>query len=164
MFCEPVTTCELSRVIPDLKISKSHGPDEISPKLFKEILTEINDPLLHIYNLSLLSGIVPKELKVAEEIPIFKKGDPSLPGNYRPISLLNIFDKLLEKLMYSRVYKYLTMNNVLYNYQFGFRKRHSTALAQIEVVDNIYHNLNEGNRCCGVYLDLQKAFDTVHHS
>jgi hypothetical protein len=65
--------------------------------------------------------------------------------------------------MYSCVYKFLTMNNVLYDYQFGFRKRHSTALALIEVVDNIYHNLDEGNRCCGVYLDLQKAFDTVNH-
>ena len=63
--------------------------------------------------------------------------------------------------MYSRVYKYLTMNNVLF--QFGFRKRHSTALALIKVADNIYHNLHEGNRCCDVYLDLQKVFDTVNH-
>ena len=59
------------------------------------------------------------------------------------------------------VHKYITMNNVLYDYQFCFRKRHSTALALIEVVDNIYHNLDEGDRCCGAYLDLQKTFDTV---
>jgi len=78
-------------------------------------------------------------------IPIFKKGDPSLPGIYRPISLLNIFDKLLEKLMYRHVYKFLTMNNVLYDYQFRFRKRHSMSLALLEVVDNMDRNLDDGN-------------------
>jgi len=161
--CEPVTTYELSRVIADLKISKSPGPDEISLKLVKKIVAEISEPLLHIYNLSFLTGVVPNELRVAKVIPIFKKEDPSLQGNYRPILLPNIFDKLLEKLMHGQVSKYLTMNNLLYDYQFGFRKRHSTALALIEVVDNIYHNLDEGNRCCGVYLDLQKAYDTVNH-
>ena len=119
---------------------------EISPKLVKETETEISEPLLHIYNLSLLTGVAPNELKVAKVIPIFIKGDSSLPSNYGPISLLNIFDKLLEKIMYSRVYKYTTTNNALYDYQFGFCKRHSTALTLIEVVDNIYHNLDEGNR------------------
>jgi hypothetical protein len=65
--------------------------------------------------------------------------------------------------MYSRLYKHLATNNVLYDYQFGFRKGHSTALAILEVVDNIYQNLDKGNVCSGVYLDLQKAFDTVNH-
>jgi retron-type reverse transcriptase len=102
-------------------------------------------------------------LKVAKVIPIYKKGDPTHPGNYRSISLLNIFDKILEKLMYSRLYKHLATKNVLYDYQFGFRKGHSTALAILEVVDNIYQNLDKGNVCSGVYLDLQKAFDTANH-
>jgi retron-type reverse transcriptase len=97
----------------------------------------IMEPLLHIYNLSFLSGAVPNKLKVAKVIPIYKKGDPTHPENYRPISLLNIFDKILEKLMYSRLYKHLATNNILYDYQFGFRKGHSTALAILEVVDNI---------------------------
>jgi hypothetical protein len=123
----------------------------------------IMEPLLHIYNLSFLSGAVPNKLKVAKVIPIYKKGDPTHPGNYRPISLLNIFDKILEKLMYSRLYKHLATNNVLYDYQFGFRKGHSTALAILKVVDNIYQNLDKGNVCSGAYLDLQKAFDTVNH-
>ena len=106
---------------------------------------------------------MPNKLKVAKVIPIYKKGDPTHPGNYRPISLLNIFDKILEKLMYSRLYKHLATNSVLYDYQFGFRKGHSTALAILEVVDNIYQNLDKGNICSGVYLDLHKAFDTVNH-
>jgi hypothetical protein len=163
LFCDPVTIKELNQLIKDLRISKSPGPDEIGPKLVKSIAPMILEPLVHIYNLSFLSGVVPDKLKVAKIVPVFKKGDPSIPGNYRPISLLSVFDKLLEKLMYSRLYKHLSRNNVLYDFQFGFRKNHSTALALLEVTDSIYQNLDEGNSCCGIYLDLQKAFDTVNH-
>ena len=85
IFCEPVTTYELSRVISDLKISRAPSPDEISPKLVKEIVTERSEPLVHIYNSSFLTSVVPNELKIVKVIPIFKEGDPSLPGNYRPI-------------------------------------------------------------------------------
>jgi hypothetical protein len=102
-------------------------------------------------------------LKIAKIVPVFEKGDPSNPGNYRPISLLSIFDKLLEKLMYSRLHSHLQLNNVLYKYQFGFRANHSTSLALIEVTDNIYEQLDAGSTVCGVYLDLQKAFDSVSH-
>jgi len=63
--------------------------------------------------------------------------------------------------MYSWVYKYLVMNSVLYIYQFGFRKKHTTALALMEVSDSIHHNLDEGNRCCDVYLDVPKAQDLL---
>ena len=114
LFCDPVTITELSQLIKDLRISKSPGPDEIGPKLVKLIAPMILEPLVHIYNLSFSSGVVPDKLKVAKIVPVFKKGDPSIPGNYRPISLLSVFDKLLEKLMYSRLYKHLSRNNVLY--------------------------------------------------
>lgn len=95
---------------------------------------------------------------------MYKKGDSSLPTNYRPISLLSIFDKLLEKLMYKRVYTFLTENNILYPYQFGFRKNHSTSLALIDVIDNIYSCLDNNETVVGIYVDLQKAFDTVDHN
>ena len=95
----------------------------------------ILEPLVHIHNLSFSSGVVPDKLKVAKIVPVFKKGDPSIPGNYRPISLLSVFDKLLEKLMYSRLYKHLSRNNVLFDFQFGFRKNHSTVLALLEGTD-----------------------------
>ena len=87
--------------------------------------------------MSLQNGCVPDKLKVAKVIPVFKKGDRSQPTNYRPISLLSIFDKLLEKLMYNKLVSYLDQNNLLYNYQFGFRKNYSTSLALIDVVDNM---------------------------
>jgi hypothetical protein len=94
---------------------------------------------------------------------VLKKGDPLLPGNYRPISLLSVFDKLLEKLMHCRLYKHLQLNNILYKFQFGFKPLRSTSLALIDVIDNLYENLDACSKVCGIYLDLQKAFDSVSH-
>ena len=95
---------------------------------------------------------------------MFKKGDRSQPSNYRPISLLSIFDKLLEKLMFNRLISHLERNSILYNYQFGFRKNHPTSQALSDVVDNIYQNLDASLTVVGLYLNLTKAFDTVNHN
>ena len=117
----PVSYDELHRLITNLNISKSAGPDNIGPKLVKTVSACICTPLLHIFNLSIRNGIVPDELKIAKVVPVYKKGDKKLACNYRPISLLSIFDKLLEKVMKNRLYSYLHINKVLFNYQFGFR-------------------------------------------
>jgi len=123
MFCQPVEYSELAKLIANLNTTKSPGPDNISPKLVKECTTELVEPLLHLYNLSLNSGVVPETLKTAKVIPVYKKGETYLPSNYRPISLLSVFNKLLEKLMHTRLYSFLLKNNILYSYQFGFRKK-----------------------------------------
>ena len=162
LFCLPVDRSELTKLICDLK-PKSPGPDGIRPKVIKNIANEIVEPLLHIFNLSICTGKVADDLKLAKVIPLYKKGETYLPGNYRPISLLNVFDKLLERLMYNRLYSHLQANNVLYEFQFGFRKNYSTILALLEVTDSIYENFDEGNLGVGIYVDLQKAFDTVNH-
>ena len=163
LFINPVTEHELLLLIRNLNSNKSPGPDNIAPGLIKIAAPALIEPLLHIYNQSLMTGIVPDKLKIAKVIPVFKKGDHYVASNYRPISLLSIFDKILEKLMYTTLYSFLTKNNVLYKYQFGFRRNHSTALALIEVLDNIYRKLDENETVLGIYLDLQKAFDTVNH-
>jgi len=86
-----------------------------------------------------------------------------MPSNYRPISLLSIFDKLLEKLMAVRLNNFISLNNILYKYQFGFSKNYSTTLAVIDVVDKIYEHLDKGETGLGIYRHLKKASDTVNH-
>ena len=164
MFCEPVEAIELVAIITNLNSAKSAGPDNIGPRLLKEIAPVIIQPFLYIINLSFITGIVPDTLKLARVIPIFKKGDHSLPQNYRPISLLSLFHKVLEKLMANRLKNFITANSILYNYQFGFRQTYSTVLALVDVVNDLYSHLDKKEFVAGIYLDLQKAFDTVDHS
>jgi len=94
------------------------------------------------------------KVKIAKIIPIYKKGDHQEPSNYRPISLLKVFDKMLEKIVYKRLYSFFEKNDILYKYQFGFRKNHSTSLALLEVVDSCYKSLDGKNKIIGIYLVL----------
>ena len=96
-------------------------------------------------------------------IPVFKKGSKIDVSNYRPISLLSNIGKVFERLMHSRLYKFLEKFQCLYKLQFGFRKNHSTTHTLIDIVENIRKSIDEGNYACGVFIDLQKAFDTVNH-
>jgi len=146
-----------------LKNNKSPGADNIGSKILKDIVCDIIYPLSHIFNLSFVTGVVPHSLKLAKVILVYKRGDRSDPGNYRPIFLLSVFDKILEKLMCKRLCFFLQLHNVLYSYQFGFRKYHSTTFALIDVIDGIYQHLDSDEYTIGIYLDLQKAFDTGNH-
>ena len=163
MFCNPVAPNEIHNIIMTFKNKKSPGYDNIGSTILKEICPEIINVLTYIFNLSFVTGVVPDSLKLAKVIPVYKKGDRNEPGNYRPISLLSIFEKILEKLMSYRLLNYLNRNKILYEFQFGFRKHHSTILALIEVIDNIYQQLDKNEYVMGIFFDLQKAFDTVNH-
>ena len=164
MYCKPVQSSEIIDIVSHFNINKSAGPDSIGPKLLKRVVNELVDPLQFIYNLSFSTASVPSKLKISKVIPVYKKGVAEDPCNYRPISLLSIFEKILEKLMYNRMYDFLNKHEILYKYQFGFRKNHSTVLALVEMIDNLYNNIDNNNVTVGVYLDLQKAFDTVDHN
>jgi len=135
----------------------------LTPKLLKSVAGEIINPLSYLFNLSFATGTVPSALKLAKVIPVYKKGDKDLVNNYGPISLLNVLEKILEKLMYCRVYTYLCDEQLLSDHQFGFRKNHSTSWALIDVIDEIYQHLDGHDKVLGIYLDLQKAFDTIDH-
>ena len=120
-------------------------------------------PLTHLCKLSFLYGVFPSELKVAKVIPLYKSDDKMLINNYRPVSILPVFSKVFEKLMYSRLISFIDKYKTLYKYQFGFRAKHSTNMALILLIDKISNALNNGDVACGVFLDFSKAFDTVNH-
>ena len=113
--------------------------------------------------MSLLKGIFPDELKIAKVTPIFKTGEYTSLSNYRPISFLPCFSKILEKIMYNRLYQHLQNNNILYDKQFGFQKANSTDHVFMQLADQLYDSFNENKFTIGVVIDLSKAFDTVNH-
>ena len=118
-----------------------------------------------IINMSFATGVYPDLLKIAKVIPIFKnKGDQLLVTNYRPISLLSNINKIFEKLIYSRIVSFLNLHNCIYEFQFGFRANHSTNHALISLTEQIREALDNSNFACGIFIDLQKAFDTVDHN
>ena len=96
--------------------------------------------------------------------PVYKAGDNSDIGNYRPISVIPCFSKILESLMYNRLYKYLKENNILYEKQFGFQGGYSTSDAIVQLVGKIFDSFEKDQFTLGVFIDLPNAFDTVDHS
>ena len=113
-FILPIKHNEIEDIITSFKNGKSTGPFSIPIKLLKLIKTEISKPLAIIFNESILLGIFPDKLKYAKVIPIHKKGSQTDPSNYRPISLLSVFSKILDKLMFKRLYNYLDSTNIFY--------------------------------------------------
>ena len=154
---------EIYETILSLKDKKSTGFDNLPTKIIKISASIISPILSHIFNKSFSTGIFPEGLKIGKIIPIFKSGDKNDVNNYRPISILTILAKVMEKLVYKRLMNYLNKNNILYNYQFGFRENHSTQLALFELIDHVSKVLDNGGYAAGLFLDLSKAFDTVNH-
>jgi hypothetical protein len=160
----PTTHEEVSKLLMKLKPKSSSSHDSISPKIVKKMQEGIIQPLVHIINQSLLTGQIPKNMKLAKVIPIFKSGEKFQIKNYRPISLLPTFSKLLERIVYDRLYKYLVVNKILTPCQYGFQKAKSTETAILELIDRLVTSIANGNYCIGIFLDLSKAFDTLNHS
>ena len=120
-------------------------------------------PLALLINSSFVEGVFPDDIEIADVCPIFKKGDKDKCGNYRPISLLSNLSKLYERCMHTRLYDFLAKSDTFYEFQFGFRKQYSTNHALLSIVEEIKESLDKGNFACGVFIDLEKAFDTVNH-
>ena len=160
---EPSTPNEVFLLITKLNINKGTGPNGIPTDILKAINNIICIPLSMIYNMCIAKGIHPSKLKLAHALPIFKKGSRLLVSNYRPISLLSNLNKIFEKIMHKRIYAFLEKYDILYNLQFGFRSKYSTTHALIHMTETIRLALDSGNVTCGVFVDFQKAFDTVNH-
>ena len=121
-------------------------------------------PLTVIINQCLKISIFPNQLKKAKIVPIFKSGDDTLFTNYRPISLLPSSSKVVEKVIFIQLYAYFETNGLFYGSQYGFRKRHSTEFAALELVDKLLNMMDKGQVPLGIFLDLSKAFDTLDHN
>ena len=128
---------ELKEAFLSLKINKSPGYDDISFNVVRNCFGPLLKPLMAIFKLSLQKGCFPEELKIARVTPIYKADDVNEIGNYRPISVLPCFSKILERIMYNRFFKYLTTNDILYKKQFGFQKGYSTEHVIIQLIDQI---------------------------
>ena len=163
LFWDPVCKDELATIINTLK-SSSPGWDNLLPKVIKDKVNWYLEPLEHIINLSLTTGIVPLQWKKANVIPLFKNGNPHVFENYRPVSLLPVFSKVMEKVIYTRCIKYLGKNNILYEYQFGFRQNHSRSHALLLLIEKLASAYEKGEKTIGLFLDFSKAFDTINHN
>ena len=160
----PTTLAEVVKLIRSLQIHKAAGPDGITSYIIKKTETVLAPVLVKLFNKCLVQGTFPDSLKIAKIVPLHKGGAKEQPTNYRPISLLPQFSKLLEKIIKNRLSSFLDKNNILTKHQFGFRKSHSTELAITSIQDTLLKNLDDGKLTCTVFLDLAKAFDSVDHS
>ena len=162
-FIFPTDSTEVYKLITSMKNGKASGPNSIPSVVLKQLNNEISVILANLFNLSFSTAVFPDILKYSSVLPLFKKGSKLDCGNYRPISLLSNISKLLEKLMYSRFYNFLNVYNCISELQFGFRSKHSTSHTLVSITEEIREALDTGHFACGVFIDLQKAFDTVDH-
>ena len=159
-----VTEEKTKKLITNLKSKPSCGDDQISSIFLKHshVIDVITPCLTILINQSLRAGIFPSKLKIAKVIPIFKeKGDDFNFENYRPISLLPIISKIFERVVHDQLYNYFEENKLFYKHQYGFRKKHSTELAALELIDRAMKDMDEKNDPFAIFLDLSKAFDTI---
>ena len=161
MELEPTNENELVAIVKKLN-NVGAGVDNINSKLFKLSYQSIIKYLVHFFNSCLRTGTFPSALKMAIIKPIFKGGDTQLTNNYRPISLLPIMSKILEKLIYRRLIEFVDENDIIHAHQFGFQKNKTTYMPILLLQDIITKAFEEGEFALGLYLDLRKAFDTVH--
>ena len=163
LFLNPTSQAEVVNTINSIENKSSFGPDEIPVTVLKASANHISQVLSLLINHSFEEGIFPDSLKIAKIFPIFKSGSPLEASNYRPISLLNSFSKVYEKLIYNRLQLFLNKNDILYKGQFGFRKFHSTEAVLLNYVDNISEAIESNKYVISIFLDFAKAFDTVDH-
>lgn len=163
MFLTPTSRQEILLVVKNTRPKPAQDLNELSCKLIKTCINHLLLPLEDIFNSSLSTGVFPQGMKLAKVIPIYKKDSHNHMSNYRPISILPVFSKLLEKIVAKRLLSFLDKHNILTNFQHGFRPGKSTDTASAEMLDKVYNSLDRGHDTLGIFFDLSKAFDCVDH-
>lgn len=159
-----VSEAEVLLKLKALNPSKATGLDNIPCRFLRDAAEVITPSITFIINLSITQGHFPREFKLAKVTPLYKKGSKLEPGNYRPVSILCSISKVIEKVIFDQIDSYLSSHNLLYEFQSGFRKSHSTDSCLLYLNDFIRQEVDSGKYCGMVMLDLQKAFDTVNHN
>lgn len=160
-FLHPVTTNDVECAIKKLKNSHSSGYDCISNSLLKAMSQYVSTPLSHIINISFSEGIFPEALKLAKIIPVFKKGCHESMENYRPISLISSFSKIIESTVNSFLLTYLSVHGVFQPFQHGFLRGRDVNTALDEYLNTVITSYDKRNACIGLFIDFRKAFDYV---
>ena len=158
------TEDEVFDLLMSLPRKTASGPDNISSPILRGTASAISTSLTRLFNSSLSLGQVPAEWKCSNVVPVFKRGDPKFATNYRPISLLSLPSKLLERIIHTRLMNHLLSNNLLSSKQFSFRPSSSTQEALISA-SSIWHQYLDKRLSVGaIFFDLSKAFDRVPHA
>jgi len=147
-----------------LDVSKSNGPDDISPRLLKSAARELSYPLALLFNKSLQSCTYPSAWKIANVTPVFKNGSRELVSNYRPISLLSIIGKTMEKCVFKHFFNFIQTYSIITKFQSGFMPNDSTTNQLINITDDIGRALDSGKEVRVIFCDISKAFDRVWHA
>ena len=155
---------DVHKVVADINVSKSSGLENISSMVIKECFKILNPQITHMYNLSIEYTMFPNAWKKALVIPIPKTGNLKQVKNYRPISLLPLPGKILEKLVHAQLSNYLEDGGLLNNMQHGFRKNHSTIHSIAQLTGYINKKMDSSIPTLAVFIDFRKAFDCVQHS
>ena len=163
MYFAPTDTKEINTILHGMKPPKSAGPDNLTPYFLKQLHHEISEPISILVNMSITNATVPNCLKLFKVIPIHKAKAKDNLANYRPISLLTTVSKVLEKIVYKRLYSFLDTCNIFSRNQYGFRKNHSTIDAVTKFIKETGNHLDNKESVLTVYCDLSRAFDTLDH-
>ena len=160
---EKVSSVSILKISKEFKTNKATGVDNLTGRFLKDGSNILCTPKAKIYNLSITLASFPEKCKIAKIKPFYKKGLKTDPKNFSPISLLPLVSKIIERIIHDQTMNFLSYNNVLYKYQSGFRKFHSTDTCLSYLYDKITKGFDSGILTGMVLIDLQKVFDTIDH-
>ena len=160
----PTTETDVLKTLKDINTFKAPGLDNLKGMFLKDGANVLAAPITQLCNLSMSTSSFPNECKTAKLKPLYKKGCKTDPLNYRPISLLPLISKVIEKVVHEKTNKFLDDNNILFKFQSGFRNNHSTSSCLSYLNDKILKGFDSRLLTGMILIDLQKAFDTIDHS